>query len=377
MVNATQAKDGLEPRRRAAVWSLVALSSLVLLTVAPLAASTDDGPFLEVRPGTPEDDEIVRFFLSGTWNTTCTPKFSHGEVGNNLIEIFYATGTRCGRAFTDYEEEVRTKEPLTAGYWLVRAVIDGKVRTQRKFKVAPAKHGAETTVQFRSKRVSFDEDSHTAFVTVERTGSFHGEVSVDYRTSDDTAFAGQDYEYTQGTLMWRDGDRSPKTVSIRLFDDFEFEGDETFWVFLDHASGGALGEVRQAQVELVDDERDQGGGACRADSTTLCLQNGRFEVTLHWRTQQGKKGQGNQGAFTDETGYFWFFSNKNIEVLVKILDGCSLNDSYWVYVAGLTNIWVEVAIRDTETGEVKTWTNPMGQSFRPIEDTGYFDCRPE
>lgn len=373
MTHQVRTKGIALPRRRA-LYALTAVSSLVLLGIAPLAASSGNGPFLDVSPSQPEDDEIVSFILSGTWHNGCTPKFKSGRIGSRVIEIFYETGSSCTRAFTDYKEKVRTEDPLKAGEWTVYAIIDGKKRAARRFTVAPAFQHTEDTVQFRSTRVSFDEDSHTAFVTVERTGSLQGDVSVDFHTEDATATAGEDFEHTQGSLTWRHGDRSAKTVSIRLLDDFDFEGDEFFVVALDHATGAAIGSPHETRVEIVDDEKAHGGGACHASENTLCLQNGRFEVTLDWRTPQGKEGRGNQGTFTDETGYFWFFSSKNIEVLVKILDGCSLNDSYWVYVAGLTNIWVDVAIRDTETGEIKNWTNPMGQSFRPIEDTGYFDC---
>ncbi len=43
---------------------------------------------------------------------------------------------------------------------------------------------------------------------------------------------------------------------------------------------------------------------------------------------------------TDETGCFWFTREDNLEVFLKVLDGCAITDCYWVFVAGLTNVEV-------------------------------------
>ncbi len=271
---------------------------------------------------------------------------------------------------------MRTNDPLEAAHYEARVYIDGRFEVSQRFQVTETKTPThkESYVAFRSAHVTVNENDHTATLYVERTGSSDGTVTVSYLTQDGTAFSGSDYELTKGTLTWHHGDTSPKKISVRLYDDFDFEGTENFRVTLEHPSGAQLAKPWEATVDIMDDDNPQTGGACREGQFTLCLQNGRFEVTVKWRTPQGKAGQGNQGGFTDETGYFWFFSAKNIEVLVKVLDGCAINDTYWVYVAGLTNIWVEVQVRDTTTGEVKSWTNPMGQNFRPIESTSYFDC---
>jgi hypothetical protein len=45
-----------------------------------------------------------------------------------------------------------------------------------------------------------------------------------------------------------------------------------------------------------------------------------------------------------------------------------------VFVAGLTDIEVTVVVRDTVTGRVETYVNPLGQPFVAIADTGSFGC---
>ena len=355
-------------------FAIVLLSVLALGLVPSAVQAQSQGPFVDIDPSHPTTDDFVGFTLSGTWHNGCTPKFHNGGVHRFTVELFYVTSHgSCSRAFTPYKERVATKGPLEAGTYDLRVYIDKKQIHRRSFDVTQAHH-QQAVVAFRSGEVTVHEDDHTATFWVERTGSSEGTVRVDYSTEDGTAKPGADYEHKQGTLTWQHGDASAKMISVRLLDDFELEGTEDFTVSLSHPTGAELGHPSRVVVQILDDEKKAPQGGCHADFRTLCLQDGRFEITAEWRTPQGKAGEGNPGAFTDETGYFWFFSNQNIEVLVKILDGCGINDSYWVYVAGLTNIWVELEIRDTKTGELKTWTNPMGQSFRPIEDTGYFDC---
>ncbi|HXO21454.1 MAG TPA: CARDB domain-containing protein [Thermoanaerobaculia bacterium] len=109
---------------------------------------------------------------------------------------------------------------------------------------------------------------------------------------------------------------------------------------------------------------------------TRGLDQGRFDVTAFWRTQDGTTGSGQFVPVTDNSGYFWFFDPGNIEMTVKILDACGLNDRFWVFAAGLTNVEVALTVTDTRTGTQATYHNNLGQSFRPIQDTGAFATCP-
>jgi hypothetical protein len=111
---------------------------------------------------------------------------------------------------------------------------------------------------------------------------------------------------------------------------------------------------------------------CAQDSTTLCLNNGRFAVSAAWRTSGGQSGQGQAVRLTTDTGYFTFFSATNVEVVVKVLDACGLNSRYWVFAGGLTDVNVVLTVRDTVTGTAKVYTNPLGTAFQPIQDTDAF-----
>jgi sugar lactone lactonase YvrE len=110
---------------------------------------------------------------------------------------------------------------------------------------------------------------------------------------------------------------------------------------------------------------------CTADATTLCLNQGRFAVSVGWEDFEGRTGVGQAHALTDDTGAFWFFDEENLELMVKVLDGRAINGHYWVFYGSLTNVEFELTVRYTETGEVKTYTNPS-EVFASTGDTMAF-----
>jgi len=104
------------------------------------------------------------------------------------------------------------------------------------------------------------------------------------------------------------------------------------------------------------------GGSCIASDTNLCLFSQRFKVEVDWKNQHNanETGFGHALAGTDETGYFWFFSSTNTELVVKVLDGRAVNGKFWVFYGGLTDVEYEITVTDTVTGAVKSYLKPVG-----------------
>ena len=102
------------------------------------------------------------------------------------------------------------------------------------------------------------------------------------------------------------------------------------------------------------------------------MNSGRFSVSADWTKTDGTGGHGTAVALTDDTGYFWFFDSTNIEMVVKVLNGCAINSAYWVFAAGLTNVQVNWEVLDTKTGAGFSQVNPQGTSFAPIQATMAF-----
>ncbi len=106
---------------------------------------------------------------------------------------------------------------------------------------------------------------------------------------------------------------------------------------------------------------------CTPSSDVLCLRD-RFRVAVRWKNQHPPGGNGSgkgQPLAGDESGTFWFFDSANTELIVKVLDGSTVNQHFWVFYGGLSDVeyWVDVV--DTATGAAKTYHNaPGGQCGR-------------
>ena len=63
-------------------------------------------------------------------------------------------------------------------------------------------------------------------------------------------------------------------------------------------------------------------------------------------------------------------------MLVKVINGCGLNDRFWVYAAGTTDVAWTMTVMDHETGETFTRSNPLGQPSPAITASDAFDTGP-
>ncbi len=70
---------------------------------------------------------------------------------------------------------------------------------------------------------------------------------------------------------------------------------------------------------------------------------------MSWKTAQAE-GAGKAFPLTHDAGAFWFFSANNLELVVKVVDGRSVNGRFWIFGAGLTDVAYELAVTDRTTG---------------------------
>lgn len=112
-------------------------------------------------------------------------------------------------------------------------------------------------------------------------------------------------------------------------------------------------------------------------SDALCLTNDRFAVVSAWATDSDS-GTGTAVPLTDDTGYFWFFSANNVEVVTKVLNACipSLGNRFWVFSGGLTNVQTLIRVVDTQEDQFVDYVNNPNTPFQPIQDTNAFATCP-
>ncbi len=147
----------------------------------------------------------------------------------------------------------------------------------------------------------------------------------------------------------------------------------TYYIFRVRATnaGGSSAYSNEAAATT-----DGPTGPCVADADTLCFNGGRFRVELDWRFANGQSGPGQAVPLTDNSGAFYFLNPNNLEMLIKVLSGCPVNDRYWVFYAATTNVELTVTVTDTQNGSTKTYFNPLGTPAPPVQDTTAFDTCP-
>jgi PKD repeat protein len=171
---------------------------------------------------------------------------------------------------------------------------------------------------------------------------------------------------------WNFGDAAsgPGNTSNQKSPSHIFSAAGTYTVSLSAAS--ATGTAATTKTVTV----GQGTGGCVPSATTLCLNGNRFSVTATYRTNDGRNGPATGTKLTDDSGYFYFFNSANIEVVVKVLNGCAVTTHYWVFAAGLTNVEVTLTVTDTRNGTLKNYHSPLGTPFAPVQDTSAFATCP-
>jgi uncharacterized protein (DUF2249 family) len=159
--------------------------------------------------------------------------------------------------------------------------------------------GHGNTLQFSNATYSVDEDGGSVDITVTRVDGKDGAVSVDYISSDGTATAGADYTTVSGTLNWGDQDDEDKTFTVEIFDDADFEGDETFNMTLENATGGAdIGDPSTAKVTIIDDDSESEPGTLQFSSATYDVGEGDGTVMITVTRVDGSYGEASVKAVT-------------------------------------------------------------------------------
>ncbi|XP_019727839.1 sodium/calcium exchanger 3 isoform X2 [Hippocampus comes] len=192
------------------------------------------------------------------------------------------------------------------------------------------------------------ENCGAAILTVTRRGGDMGKtVCVDYKTEDGSANAGADYEFTEGTLVFKPGE-SLKDISVGIIDDDIFEEDEHFFVRLGNLRvleteeellsanslpypKAALGFPAVATVTILDDDHagiftfESGAlhvseSVCVMEVKVLRTSGARGTVIVPYRTLEGlAKGGGED--FEDAYGELEFKNDETCKVIqVKIID---------------------------------------------------------
>ncbi len=138
----------------------------------------------------------------------------------------------------------------------------------------------DSGVSFVQDAYSVAETATNVVLTVVRTGSYSGTITVAYSTIDDTAVLGADFSApipnpVPNQLIFTNG-QGTNTITIPIANDALLEGDETFQVALSGPGGGAqLLEPSLATVTIVDND-----AGISFSSTDYSVQEGGVAATI-------------------------------------------------------------------------------------------------
>ncbi|XP_054840885.1 sodium/calcium exchanger 1 [Eublepharis macularius] len=193
------------------------------------------------------------------------------------------------------------------------------------------------------------ENCGTVALTVARRGGdLTKTVSVDFRTEDGTANAGSDYEFTEGTVIFKPGE-TQKEIRVGIIDDDIFEEDENFLVHLNNvrvsseesedgvlevnhvATVACLGSPATATVTIFDD--DHAGIFTFEEPVThvsesvgtmevkvLRTSGARGNVIVPYKTIEGTAKGGGED-FEDTCGELEFQNDEIVKTIsIKVID---------------------------------------------------------
>ncbi len=113
----------------------------------------------------------------------------------------------------------------------------------------------DTSIGFSSTSFAVNENvgSGQATIAVTRSGGTNTTVSVDYYTSDGTAYQNTDYLPGYGTIVFLPGE-TMKTFPVGIIDDTTVQGNHTVNLHLYNATGAAVISVDSAVLTIVDND---------------------------------------------------------------------------------------------------------------------------
>ncbi|XP_018118412.1 sodium/calcium exchanger 1 isoform X3 [Xenopus laevis] len=240
-----------------------------------------------------------------------------------------------------------------------------------------------------------------ALTIVRRGGDLTNTVYVDFRTEDGSANAGSDYEFTEGTIIFKPGE-TQKELRVGIIDDDIFEEDENFLVHISNVRVNAenteanlesnhvtplacLGAISTATVTIFDD--DHAGIFTFEEPIThvsesvgimevkvLRTSGARGIVIVPYKTVEGTARGGGED-FEDSCGQLEFQNDEIVKcITLKILDREEYDKESNFFLVLQEPIWIRRGMKGdftiTEENEEKQSLTSKEEEERRIAEMG-------
>ncbi|KAJ7307425.1 hypothetical protein JRQ81_009443 [Phrynocephalus forsythii] len=236
-----------------------------------------------------------------------------------------------------------TRMMIGAGNILKKHAADQARKAVSMQEVRPEEDESVTRVGFEPAHYQCFENCGSVVLSVARRGGDPNRVvlRVDFRTEDGSANAGSDYEFAEGTLLFKAGE-THKEVRVGIIDDDIFEEDEYFYVHLSNVRAAwaepglepppkaCLGPAKMATVTIFDDDHagiftfegasmrvSESVGAVRIKVLRTSGARGRVAIPFHTVEGTAKAGE----DYEEVAGKVEFQNDETIKYIeIKIID---------------------------------------------------------
>jgi hypothetical protein len=215
------------------------------------------------------------------------------------------------------------------------------------------------TLEFSVNHYVVNEEDGIATIEVIRTGEGYGQVTVNYVTLDQTAKANLDYKATQGTLVWAEGDVTPKQFTVDIIHDDYDEVSENLTLALSDATGGScLNDWSFATLTIQEAAILQLAAATyTVDGSSVTLEvmrtgSSEGSVTVDYSTIEGSASAGSDYTAVEGT-FKWDAGDMTSRyIVIEVLDDDIDEDEEFFEVAlmnGVGNVKLESPTHATIT----------------------------
>lgn len=348
----------------------LSLFALLAVLAIPLSAQTT----ITFSSTNPAPGQAVTATIHSTWPDSCVPANPTVAIIGSTVAIEARVGNcanSCANVVTDYT--------VTATFILSSA---GVYNVDYYTVDCSDRHVLQTSAQLSTTGVSCDFP-HSLRITP--TSVRVGENIV-LRWCDPTSntpdnsftVTGYGIYYSKtpdGPFVQLQAIQGANNTSVQYTSSSTDIGDNYFYAEARGCTSTTTGQcVPATKLTNIVHATVSANTGCAPNATTLCLGNGRFQLTARWGANS-TNGDARPVQLTKDSGYFWFFNEDNVEITVKVLDACSFQPpAYWVFASGMTNVQVQMTVTDTLRNVTKTYTNPAGTTFVTKLDTNAFSC---
>lgn len=219
--------------------------------------------------------QAVTVNLSTTDGGTAIPGVEYTPLTNKVVR--FGAGVAAQTVALKVKDDTLDDGDKTVELELTDPSSPAQLGTIQRTVVTLVDNDAGGTLNFSAPAYNIPETAAKAPILIRRTGGAASGVTVQLRTADDTATAGEDYREVVTNLTFKAGELV-KTVFIPILNDAQVEATETVLLSLSDATGGAvLGTNAQAVLRIANDDR---GGAIQFAGTGFTGREGGTNAVL-------------------------------------------------------------------------------------------------